>query len=160
MIFFHVLIQLTYLHAWNFTCLDWDEVQDLGFWLMKYRVRDIVVYHEFLTWLFLLGGSNHKWVYLSILTIGWMHPYLRYHFIYTLLWMVVPMPHAHVSMISVVLYLQVFQHRCFVQTCSHKAFHSSLSVGPHTWGASVTQHFVTVPAIPIPHIGGPFLWCI
>ena len=40
-----------------------------------------------------------------ILTIGWLHPYLRSQFICTLLWMIASMPHVHVSEISIVLVL-------------------------------------------------------
>ena len=113
-------------------CLGRDGVQDPGFCLLRSRL-----------WFFGLLWSLHDSF------TGWMRPCLS--LLIDPYWMAAPIPwiwifmysamdgYAHTTYIMYLRYqlyfsTQVFRRRGFSWTCSRKAFHPSLSLGPHTLG--------------------------
>jgi len=97
-----------------------------------------------------LDGYNHAWVYLSTLT-GWLHPYLGSRLLCTLLWMVAPIPHTSCSWdISCTSPRRFSGGGVFGWTCSCKAFHPSISLGPHALGGICYTTICHYPYYPYP----------
>ena len=81
-----------------------------------------------------LDCCDHAWVYLSILT-GWLRPYVESSLLYTLLWMAVPILCVSCTWdISCTSSCSSSGSSVFSCTCSCKAFHPSISLGPHALG--------------------------
>ena len=131
--FLHVRLQRIYSHAWTCTLFE-----------SRWSVRPCILLVEIqaaILWIIMIGymthsldGCDHTWFYLSILN-GWLRPYLGSRLLYTLLWMVAPIPHIScIWDISCNPLRRFSDGSVFSWTRSRKAFHPSLSFGPHALG--------------------------
>jgi len=131
-------------------CLGRDGAQDPGFCLFESRLRFVDYYDHYMT--HSLDGCDHAWVYLSILT-GWLHPYLGSRLLCTLLWMTAPIPHISCTWdISCTSLCRFSGGSVFSYACSCKAFHPSLSLGPHALGGicyTVICHRLSPSLLPL-----------
>ena len=94
-----------------------------------------------------LDGCDHTWVYASILT-GWLRPYHGSRLLCILLWMAATIPHISCTWaISCISLCRFSGGSCM---CSCKAFHPSLSLGPHALGGICYTVICHRPCYPFP----------
>ena len=158
MIFLHVRLQLTYLHPWICTCLGWDEAQDPGFCLIRSRLRDILVYHDYMhdsfDWMDVTIPESICW---SLLLDGYVHTSDLSSYIYFIMDGCAHATCSCIRDISCICNCRSSDSGVWFECVLVKHFtHSSL--GPHALGGICYIAFFHCPAIPIPHIGGSFLW--
>ena len=131
--FLHVRLQITYSHAR--TCTLFGSRWSARPWIVSVVIQAAIVdyyhyvYDSLIGWLrpylslFIwssLDGCAHTLdLDYSVLCFGWLRPY-----------------HTYIMYLRCQLYFsaQVFRRRAFSWTCSRKAFHPSLSLGPHALG--------------------------